>query len=640
MITDIIYYEILAEHQRLGDNSHTKYLDALYTIKRMLEKGVSIRRIKKYIKQLDINSELKDNLERLMNEQSNHITGADIAIGLGALIVAGYTFKELVKSKKEGTYKALIRFMAQAKELLKDNNPIDELIENEHKKYKNQIESFYRSNLKKAREYAYAENDKKLSKEIQGWISIAVLDNRTSAICASLHNEYYPKSKYKNRFEVPNPPPRHPNCYDKHTRVYTQDGFKYFKDVKVGDMCLTFSPQTQNLSWEKVINTFKKYEEKIWNLKSKTVSMGISQDHPMIGFVRNSKNRKIKNFKKWENVLEMPKDSSLYVSSKWDTQNIDFIDINGKRIKALYFARFMALYLSDGHYDKDSNTIVISNTRNQDKVIEILNGLNIGKVYKWKSKSAVNSKELYEYVKKLGNFKEKYIPKEIKSLNKELLIEFLEAYLLGDGHQAKDKTIDGYISRGSRSLFTTSEKLRDDLVEVIIKSGQSARITEKEPKTSYKKDGSKIVSKHKMYIISILRGQYRSFGYVKKDLIDYNDFVYDVEVEKNHTLLTERNGYIVWGSNCRSLLVPVWKGTNIDEYRGQNIETFLRKNPDIGKDMLGIKKYKLFETGKAKIKSYVDIKGHRWYRNDEIIQRLGIKSKDRLNYVMGGAKEK
>ena len=82
--------------------------------------------------------------------------------------------------------------------------------------------------------------------------------------------------------------------------------------------------------------------------------------------------------------------------------------------------------------------------------------------------------------------------------------------------------------------------------------------------------------------------------------------------------------------HCRSILVTVFYGKDIRNFKGQNLETFLRRNPDVAREMMGKEKYRLWSDGKAKIDKYIDLKGRRWYRNDEIIKRLGIKSDRRL----------
>ncbi|NYT47683.1 MAG: hypothetical protein H0A75_09190 [Candidatus Methanofishera endochildressiae] len=48
--------------------------------------------------------------------------------------------------------------------------------------------------------------------DIKGWISVAILDNRTSAICIGFTNKYYSIKDYPTRESIPNKPPRHPRC--------------------------------------------------------------------------------------------------------------------------------------------------------------------------------------------------------------------------------------------------------------------------------------------------------------------------------------------------------------------------------------------------------------------------------------------
>ena len=47
-----------------------------------------------------------------------------------------------------------------------------------------------------------------------------------------------------------------------------------------------------------------------------------------------------------------------------------------------------------------------------------------------------------------------------------------------------------------------------------------------------------------------------------KELIPYNDFVYDIELERNHTLYVMRNGKAVWGSNCKCFRTTILKSTD------------------------------------------------------------------------------
>jgi len=228
---ETLHYEMLAEMQHIPDSSHKDFKLLLFQIKAMLENGEPIYKIKKLIKHSNINKDLKENLKQLIREQTGIILDEEQDISLFLEALAGYTFIELIKMRKEATQKQAMRFMVQTREALKENKPVNDLIENETQKYKKQLEAFYRTQTKKAREYAYDKADKK--RKVRGWISVAVLDNRTSAICSALHNKFYLKKDYKSRLDIPTPPPRHFSCRSVLLTVYEGDRITDYKGQKI-----------------------------------------------------------------------------------------------------------------------------------------------------------------------------------------------------------------------------------------------------------------------------------------------------------------------------------------------------------------------------------------------------------------------
>ena len=58
---------------------------------------------------------------------------------------------------------------------------------------------------------------------------------------------------------------------------------------------------------------------------------------------------------------------------------------------------------------------------------------------------------------------------------------------------------------------------------------------------------------HDVWVVRRLTSKARACNQLQK--LDYGRKVYDVELEKNHTLLVERDGKVSWGSNCRTILV-------------------------------------------------------------------------------------
>ncbi len=87
-------------------------------------------------------------------------------------------------------------------------------------------------------------------------------------------------------------PPVHPNSYDKETEIFTKQGMKAIKDVKVGDLCLSLNPDTFKLEYVKVIKTYKHKAEKMIHFFNNQVDLMITEDH-------NVFYKKIKE-KKWE----------------------------------------------------------------------------------------------------------------------------------------------------------------------------------------------------------------------------------------------------------------------------------------------------------------------------------------------------
>lgn len=209
---EVITGEIYFEQQAINDRSLSKFRNLLITIKNEIEAGTPIKKIKKIIDTSDINADMQDTLQEIAEQQISIITGEESSVNLAVVGLAGYTLKEAVSAKKESVKKQAQRFMANANELLKDKEDLTTLLKDEVSKYERELEAFYRTQTKQARQQGYEQVDKNNSEQIRGWISITILDNRTSAICLSYQNQFYSIKDYKTRADIPNPPPRHPHC--------------------------------------------------------------------------------------------------------------------------------------------------------------------------------------------------------------------------------------------------------------------------------------------------------------------------------------------------------------------------------------------------------------------------------------------
>lgn len=208
---DIVTKEMYFDNQVIEDTAEESFNSLLVWIVGALTSGKSIKVIKKYILEQDVDTNLKQNLLKTFKQQQSIILGKDKGFNLAQESLAGLTFTEIIRERKIAIRKRAIRFMARSRELLKTQQGVEKFVKEEVQRYIKDTEAFWRTQTKSAREYAYETQDKGFD-DIRGWMSVAILDNRTSPICAGLHNKFYSIKDYADRSEVPEKPPRHPSC--------------------------------------------------------------------------------------------------------------------------------------------------------------------------------------------------------------------------------------------------------------------------------------------------------------------------------------------------------------------------------------------------------------------------------------------
>jgi ribonucleoside-triphosphate reductase len=191
------------------------------------------------------------------------------------------------------------------------------------------------------------------------------------------------------------------------------------------------------------------------------------------------------------------------------------------------FVRFLGWYISEGNCcrSKGGYRIAISqlNKKNQKRIAEIVRRLGF-KPCITEYHVSFHSKQLYEYLKKLGLARQKYIPNEIKELNPRLLTFFLEELFRGDGTVKNGKWT---------TYFTASKRLAEDVLECLIKVGKSGYI---------------LKGKKRTYSVSVTDRTTVQYSGAPR-MVRYKGKVYDLTVP-NGTLLAERNGKVVWTGNC------------------------------------------------------------------------------------------
>ena len=340
------------------------------------------------------------------------------------------------------------------------------------------------------------------------------------------------------------------NCFDKETEVLTNNGWKLFKDLTENDLIYTLNDKKMT-EWQKPLHYFKsRYCGNMVHLKSYTSDLLVTPNHNMLYYTNRVKKLRFKQ----------AKDISLwdvqYCGQEWyEDDKTKSLVIGDNIIDFKLFCRLLGYYLGDGSIH-DKTSIKIAQTNN-DEMWKSLQELPF-KLWRDKNKIIIRDKTLRNLFSKLGTCTEKFIFTWVKDLPKNCLRELLNAFNYTDGYITKPKKIGDYSRKPHKTLFTTSKQLCADLCEIALKCGYRPKVETKHCANTQQtfKNGTYTIN----YDVFIIHLNYNtSFRYKSIEMVDYDDYVYCVEVP-NHTLLVKRNGHIQWCGNCRHILKPYTKG--------------------------------------------------------------------------------
>lgn len=371
----------------------------------------------------------------------------------------------------------------------------------------------------------------------------------------------YPKLKEEYK------PPIHPNCYSKDTEVYTRNGWKLIKDVQVGEECLSLNPETLEMEFVKVIDTVSYKAEKLIRFYHKHFDMMVTFNHLCL-WQNDEARKKYRLNKGWrfieaQELLDNNSGRFLRVGS-WKGKDLKKIKIGNLELTSEQYAKLMGWFLSEGSCDHKLKRIQIaqSRARNPEKWNEIKSLLDELRIkYSYNDERFVIYCGLYDYFRQFGKCDEKFIPQELKDAAPEIIKLFLNAYIQGDGHERKAKKYKGGNFKNERVYFTSSKRMADDLGELILKIGERPSFCfEKNTRKTVKFRNGEYTIKTDIWFIRECNTKTTALETLQKEVVDYNDWVYCLELEKYHTLYVRRNGKCVWSGNCRHVLTPYVRG--------------------------------------------------------------------------------
>lgn len=377
-------------------------------------------------------------------------------------------------------------------------------------------------------------------------------------------------------------------CYDDQTEVLTKDGWKFFKDVSMSDEFATID-ENDHLIYQSPTDIINyKYSGDMYRLENRGISLKVTPNHNLYiakgsYFYGKKDNLKVtfpfefcspekyfgrdKRFKKgcfWngntpEEYFKIPdyKYSHSYKDKRGYNVSREYYK-TGPNIEIVAFLKFLGFYVAEGYTyirnQKNCATISISfNPYDETNLVKELI-TNIGfRPHIYNGQATFTNTPLGHWLKCNCGHKapNKKVPNFIKNLDSESIKLFLTYLFIGDGYKSKT----------SWTLTTTSKQLKDDVCELILKCGGSFAVHERLPRPSMNNVLRRMINSTLIsYEINWLKSTEIEIdnSKTKKTLSfieqwePYVGQVYCVTIP-NHVLYIRRNGKGVWCGNSLRL---------------------------------------------------------------------------------------
>jgi hypothetical protein len=353
-------------------------------------------------------------------------------------------------------------------------------------------------------------------------------------------------------------------CFSEDTRVFTNNGLKYFKDLEEKDNVLTFKDNF--LEFQKpLLSISNDHDGDMISIKTRSVDLLVTPNHKMI--VQEKINNLYNN--EWDTINadvltykhRIPTTGkSLHNNNFVPIFNKYNVDIDIKDSKDWY--EFMGYWLSEGSvggskYGRKLNNnnkyrITISQTlKNKDvfdKIRNCLERLDFNFSYQGHD-FVIHNKSLWEYLFNIGNSYDKFIPKEMFYADKEHLERLYYAMVDGDG---------SYYDNGEY-YTSVSKQLSEDFLTIAILLNKSGVISSRTRKKTILPQGefqkSEIKPQYEVRTRLNTTQELRSGNNDKKILKQYyKGKVYCVNTEAG-AIVVERNGKVAIAGNCDIVLI-------------------------------------------------------------------------------------
>lgn len=368
-------------------------------------------------------------------------------------------------------------------------------------------------------------------------------------------------------------------CYDADTEVLTDEGWKPWPKVDGTETFGTLNPSTGVLEYQKATEHFEReYDGPMYRVASEQVDLLVTPNHRMwvqphdtqaarrreqpylIERAEDLLGRRVKYQKCATWVGESPREIVTAATSRTWLRGGKPVTRNYPegRFPAVPFARFLGYWLAEGTIHKHLITIAQNRGPLLDKIAQTVADMGLHPyVIPEPHQGGVRTchTSLRDFLHGLGaSAWTKQVPAMLQRWSPELIREFLQAFVEGDGCT--------HSGNGHQVIYTTSPEMADDLQVLAMKAGWSAnvRVDDRVGLVRTMASGQVFKNQRPCYIVSLVKTRIRPLvnhnrqGKTKHDeLVHYSGTIHCVKVE-NGLLFVRRNGKPVVSGNTHELV--------------------------------------------------------------------------------------
>lgn len=371
-------------------------------------------------------------------------------------------------------------------------------------------------------------------------------------------------------------------CYDDQTKVLTQDGWKLFKDLTDQDVYYSLDDDNHLVKVKAKQIIFKDYTGNLHKYKTTQIDLAVTPNHNMWVYDYHKRSNETKTWKfiKSEDMTNnrymFNKSCTLMYDAPLDAEDpeprtftIPSVKVHrgfyDKEYQSLtftsaWFFELLGWWITDGSVsfgmNGSGNRVTISQTKPEGRQrIKML--LTLLELNYWSDDKEyrINSPQLFSWLVdnfiKQDNMKKSYyisLPRWIYTdLNPRLMNYLLDGIKGGDGSQHTGGS--GY------QIYTVSENLAEDIVELALNIGKAANIRYVDERKKEWSDG-RISDCLPSFVVSVIETTEHLYNKTNESFVEeqYNGKVYCVELEDHHRLYVMRNGKACWCGNSHEIV--------------------------------------------------------------------------------------